>query len=125
MITNWINRWKMRQVVKSLEYATNHGLRKGVLEFAKTLEATSMIAAGGKKDQLLTLQTSKSDLQEFITYMTRLHTMKLGLLLRARIGLAVLIQSNKQVLGEEPEELIAREKARSVSSKDDNVIQLK
>lgn len=121
---NWLSRWRLRRIIAALAHATMHGLRPGVEGFAKSLEATSLMSSHGKKDSEVTIRVTKRELNEFITYITKLHVAKQSLLIRARIGLAVLAMSDKQVLGETPEELIAREKPKAKSSKDDKRIQL-
>jgi hypothetical protein len=122
--SSWLSRWRLRRIIASLAHATNHGLRPGVLAFAKSLEATALMASHGKKDAEVTIRVTRRELESFITYMTKLHVSKQSLLIRARIGLAVLVMSDKQLLGESPEELIAREKPEAKSSKDDRKIQL-
>lgn len=88
------------------------------------MEATALMASHGKKDADVTIRCTRRELNEFITYMTQLHTTKQSLLMRARVGLAVLAMGDEGVLGETPEELIAREKPDAKSSKDEKVIQL-
>lgn len=122
---NFLSRWRLRRIVAALSHATSHGMRPGVEGFAKALEATALMSQYGKKDAEVLIKCTRRELNEFITYMTSLHTAKQSLLIRARIGLAVLFMSDKQVLGEEPEELVKREKTLAKSSKEDNVIQLK
>lgn len=121
----WITRWRMRQIIAALSHATHHGLRPGVQGFAESLEATALMSRDMKKDAVLHIRVTRRELNEFIGYMTQLHTAKQSLLIRARIGLAVLFMSDKQILGEAPEELVAREKMSAKHSKDDNLIQLK
>lgn len=121
---NWLSRWRLRRIVIALTHATNHGMRPGVKGFAEALEATALMAQHAKKDAPVTINVTRRELNEFITYMTKLHVAKQSLLIRARIGLAVLFLSDKTVLGEDPEELVAREKTVAKSSKDDKVIQL-
>ena len=120
----WLSRWRMRQIVAALSHATHHGMRPGVQGFAKSLEATALMSQGMKKDAAVHIKVTRRELNEFIGYMTNLHVAKQSLLIRARIGLAVLCMSDKQILGETPEELVAREKTNTKSSKDDKVIQL-
>jgi hypothetical protein len=121
---NWLTRYRLRTVIAALSTATSHGLRPGVKGFAEALEATALMSQSGKKDAPVTIQCTRRELNEFVSYMTQLHVAKQSLLIRARIGLAVLCMSNKQILGEDPEELIAREKGAVKSSSDDKVIQL-
>lgn len=121
---NWLSRWRMRMIVAALANATNHGMRPGVQGFAKSLEATALMAQDMKKDSPVHIRVTRRELNEFIAYMTKLHVAKQSLLIRARIGLAVLCLSDKQILGEAPEELVAREKTNAKASKDDKVIQL-
>lgn len=122
---NWLTRWRMRHIVMALAHATNQGMRPGVKGFAEALEATALMASHGKKDAPVTIQCTRRELNEFVAYVTKLHIAKQSLLIRARIGLAVLVLGDKQILGEDPAELIAREKKASKHSTDDNVIQLK
>ena len=121
---SFLTRWRMRRIVKTLDYATKQGLRPGVEGFAKALEATALMTQHGKKDMPVTVQCTRRELNEFVSYMTRLHVAKQSLLVRARIGLAVLFMSDKKLLGEAPEDLIAHEKMNTKSSSDDKVIQL-
>jgi len=121
---NWHRRWKLRRIILALDHATNHGLRAGVRNFAQSLEATALMARGSKKAALLTITVEYRDLNEFITYMDKLHCSKLSLLLRARLGLATLAVTDKRILGMTPEELIAQEKPKTKSKNDDNVIQI-
>lgn len=121
----WLSRWRMRRVVAALAHATNHGNRPGVEGFAKALEATALMSSHGKKDADVTIRCTRRELNEFITYITKLHVAKQSLLIRARIGLAMLVLTTEQILGEDPEELIKREKTLAKHSADDRVIQLK
>ena len=121
---NWLSRWRLRRIILALHSATKQGLKPEVMAFAESLEATSMMVQGGKKDAELTISCTRYELDCFISYMTQLHKSKLSLLHRARIGLATLALSDKIVLGETPEELVVREFPKSKSSKDDNRIQL-
>jgi len=120
----WLSRMRMRMIVGALSHATHHGLRPGVEGFAKALEATALMTQYGKKDAAVTIAVTRRELNEFITYVTQLHIAKQSLLTRARIGLAVLCMTDKQILGETPEDLVAREKTNAKSTKDDKVIQL-
>lgn len=122
---NFLTRWRMRRIVAALAHATNHGMRPAVKGFAEALEATALMSQHGKKDAEVTIRCTRRELNEFVTYMTKLHVAKQSLLIRARIGLAVLCMSDKWVLGESPEEVIAKESQTVKHSKDDNVIQLK
>ena len=94
------------------------------MEFAQALEATSMMTRGVslKKDAPVTIECTRTQLDTFISYMTRLHTSKLSLWHRARIGLATLALSDKLALGETPEEFVRRELPKAKSSKDDRMI---
>ena len=123
---NWLSRWRLRRIIAALSYATDYGLRKEVKEFAESLEATSMMTRGisMKKDTPVTINCTRYQLDIFITYMTKLHSSKLSLWHRARIGLATLAMADKNVLGETPEEFVARELPKAKSSKDDRHIQL-
>lgn len=82
------------------------------------------MSQGAKKNAQLTITVEKQQLTEFITYMTRLHSSKLSLWHRARIGLATLMLKDEGVLGEKALEFMEREFPKSKSRKDDNVIQL-
>lgn len=121
---NWLSRWRLRRIIAALSYATDYGLKKEVMDFAKSLEATSLMARGTKKDQELTVLCKREELDCFITYMVRLHSSKLSLWHRARIGLATLALKDKYVLGEDPLEFVAREYPKAKSSLDDKLIQL-
>ena len=120
----WLTRWRMRRIIMALAHATNQGMRPGVKGFAEALEATALMSQHGKKDAPVVIHCTRRELNEFVSYMTNLHVAKQSLLIRARIGLAVLVMSTEQILGEEPEELLAREKMSSKHSSDDKVIQL-
>jgi len=126
MKSNWLSRWRLRRIIAALKHATDYGLKPEVAGFAKSLEATSMMTRGisMKKDTPVTIQCTKDELDVFISYMTRLHSSKLSLWQRARIGLATLALKDKYVLGEEPEDFVAREFPNAKSSKDDKRIQL-
>lgn len=118
---NWLSRWRLRRIMKALSYATDYGLKKDVLEFAQALEATSLLTRGIslKSDTLVAINCTIKQLNMFISYMTRLHTSKLSLWHRARIGLATLAFTDTHALGETPEEFIKRELPKAKSSKDD------
>ena len=121
---NWLNRWRLRRIVRALEYATDYGLKKEVRDFAAAMEATLTMAAGAKTNDELLIQCTKQELGSFITYMARLHTSKESLLLRARIGLATLACKDSGVLGEDPLDFYKRELGKARRSKDDKRIQL-
>lgn len=121
---DWLTRWRLKRIIAALSFATDYGLRAGVVEFAQALEATALMSQSAKKGELLTIQVEKQQLNEFITYMTRLHSSKLSLWHRARIGLATLMLKDANVLGESAMEFMEREFPKSKSKKDDNVIQL-
>lgn len=121
---NWLSRWRLRRIIAALAFATDYGLKKEVMDFASALEATSLMARGTKKEQELTITCKREELDCFITYMTKLHTSKLSLWHRARIGLATLALKDKYVLGEDPMEFVAREFPKAKSSADDKLIQL-
>lgn len=124
-IQHWLARWRLKRIIAALARATDHGLREEVVQFARSLEATEMISRGCKKDQPVMITAEREQLAAFITYMTRLHTSKLSLLLRARIGLATLMVSDKYILGESVDEFIEREFGKAKRSKDDRrIIQL-
>ncbi len=119
---HWLSKWRLKRIIAALAHACNYGLRNEVMEFARSLEATEMMSRGCKNDQLVTITCEREQLAAFITYMTRLHSSKLSLLLRARIGLATLMVSDKYILGEPVEEFIEREFGKAKSSKDDKRI---
>ena len=121
---NWLSRWRLRRIIAALSYATEYGLKKEVTEFASALEATSMMTRGVslKKDTPIIIECTRVQLDVFISYMTRLHTSKLSLWHRARIGLATLALADKCALGETPEEFVKRELPLAKSSKDDRLI---
>ena len=124
-IRHWIAKWRLKRVIAALAHACNYGLREEVMEFARSLEATEMMSRGCKNDQMVTITCEREQLAAFITYMTRLHSSKLSLLLRARIGLATLMVSDRYVLGEPVDEFIEREFGKTKHSKDDNrIVQL-
>ena len=124
--TNWLSRWRLRRIVLALHRATSAGLKPAVVRFAESLEATSMMTRGMsmKKDTPVTITATREELDTFIAYMMHLHSSKLSLLYRAKIGLATLALGDKIVLGETPEEFVKREKPKAKSSKDDKRIQL-
>lgn len=124
-IQDWLSRWRLKRIILALQYATEYGLKKEVLNFANALEATSAMARGTKRDQIVTITCEREELDCFISYMTRLHTSKLSLLHRARIGLATLAVKASHVLGEAPAELVERELPQAKSSAQDRkIIQL-
>lgn len=117
-------RWLLRRVIVALHEATKRGMRPGVVNFAKALEATELMARGQKRDSLLTVTISYQELLEFISYMTDLHRSKLSLIQRAKIGLVTLLISDKKLYGEDPIDFAKREFKASKSSKTDKRIQL-
>lgn len=121
---NWLSRWRLRRILAALSYATDFGLKKEVLEFARSLEAVSMMTRGVslKKDTPVIIECTRTQLDTFISYMTRLHTSKLSLWHRARIGLATLALADRYVLGETPEEFVKRELPKAKSAKDNRLI---
>lgn len=121
---NWLSRWRLRRILAALSFATDFGLKVEVKEFAESLEATSMMTRGSsmKKDTPVTINCTREQLDTFITYMTRLHSSKLSLWHRARIGLATLAITDKLALGETPEEFIRRELPKAKSSASDRLI---
>jgi hypothetical protein len=121
---DYITRWRLRMVCKSLQYQTELGLKKEVLDFAYTLEATLAMCVGQKKTKGVVMQTNKKELMAFINYMTRLHQTKLSLLHRARIGVATLFCKDEKLLGEDPIEFWKRELKQAKSAKEDRRIQL-
>jgi hypothetical protein len=122
---DWLTRWRLKRIIVALQYATGFGLKQEVVNFVHSLEATSTMARGTKRAQQVTITCEREDLDCFISYMTRLHTSKLSLLHRTRIGLTTLVLNAKHVLGEEPMEFMKREFPKSKSSAEDrNIIQL-
>lgn len=119
---HWLNRWRLKRIITALARACNYGLREEVVNFARSLEATEVMSRGCRKDQQITITCERAQLSAFITYMTRLHTSKLSLLLRAKIGLATLMVSDRYVLGEPVDEFIEREFGKVKHSKDDKKI---
>jgi hypothetical protein len=124
-IQDWLTRWRLKRIILALQYATEFGLKQEVGNFANALEATAMMARGTKRDQQVTIICTRTELDVFISYMTRLHTSKLSLLHRARIGLATLAVTASHALGEDPDEFVKRERPQAKSSSDDHkIIQL-
>ena len=124
-LQHWLNKWRLKRIILTLHRATDHGLRPQVVEFARSLEATEVITRGLKKKQTVTITCEREELAAFITYMSRLHTGKLSLILRAKIGLASLAMSDRYVIGEPVDEFIKREFGKVKRSKDDKrIIQL-
>lgn len=121
---NWLSRWRLKRIILALHYATDYGLKTEVHDFAKALEASSLMARGLKKDAEVTIVAEREQLDAFITYMTKLHSSKLSLILRARIGLATLALKDSYVLGDEPIDFVKREYPKTKSAADDKIIQL-
>ena len=121
---NWLSRWRLRRIIAALSFATDYGLKQEVVEFAKAMEATSLMARGAKKDQELVMVCKREELDCFITYIVKLHSSKLSLWHRARIGLATLALKDKYVLGETPLDFVKREFPKAKSSIDDKIIKL-
>lgn len=119
---NALARWRLKRVIKALDYAMDRGLRPAVRNFASSLEATALMTQGHKKDTTVMISVTRAELNEFIHYMTRLHSAKLSLWHRARIGLATLALSDIQVLGEAPQEFVDRELPKAKHAKDDKRI---
>lgn len=123
---NWLARWRLKRIIKALDFACDYGLKETVRDFAKALEATALMAQSHKKDTTVVITATRQELNEFITYMTRLHSSKLSLWHRARIGLATLTLSTEKVLGEPAQEFVDRELPKAKKAKDDNrIIKLK
>lgn len=122
---SWLARWRLRRIVRALEYATGFGLKEEVRDFAAAMEATLTMAGASKKNEELLIKCTKQELGCFITYMARLHASKESLLLRARIGLATLACKDSGVLGEDPLDFYKRELGKARRAKDDRRIQLK
>lgn len=120
----WYLRWKMRRVVLALAMRTSarKGEEDGVYKFAKMLEATHIMSKGLKRHDSLNFNCTRDELDQFIRYMTTLHDSKLSLLIRARIGLATLAMKDKEVLTEEPEQVLKHEYAKSVKGKELSVV---
>lgn len=119
---HWLSKWRLKRIIMALHHATNYGLRPQVVEFARSLEATENMSRGLKNNQMVTITCEREELACFITYMTRLHSSKLSLVLRARIGLASLMVSDRYVLGEPVDEFIGREFGKAKHSRDDKRI---
>lgn len=123
-IKSAILRWKMRRVVMALamRVSARKGEEDGVFRFAKMLEATHTMSKGLKRDDEMTFQCTRDELDQFIRYMTTLHDSRLALLVRARIGLATLAMKDKHVLAEEPKEVLEQEFAKTVKGKELNIV---
>ncbi len=133
-IKHMYRRWMLRRIIAALQYATEHlGLKKEVMSFVGTMEATHSMAGGGKDDQMLTITCTKKELGVFLSYMIQLHNSKLSLLTRARIGLVTLLIDDRKLMpptgnGEtqDPLDFAQQQFDAAKSSKDDNrIIQLK
>ena len=116
---NWLARWRLRRIIVALHHATDHGLKREVQEFARSLEATSMMtrSLSLKKDTPIVVSAELDQLNCFVAYMTRLHQSKLSLLYRARIGLATLAMADEHIIGETPKDFIRKEFPKSKSGK--------
>lgn len=120
----WFYRWKLKRVVAALAMRTSVKAdeRDGVHAFAKMLEATEIMTRGIKKGDNVTMSCTRDELDQFIRYMTTLHDSRLSLLIRARIGLATLYAKPKDMLGEEPEDALKTEVARSLKGKKSQLV---
>jgi hypothetical protein len=122
----------LRRIIRALQIACeHHGLREEVCKFAGVMEATHAMAAGQKKDTMVTLTVTKQELGVFLSYMIQLHNSKLSLLTRARIGLVTLLIDDKLLMPRNPEtgeyqnlaDFAGQQFAQAKSSKDDRRIQ--
>lgn len=123
----WYRRWMLKRIILALKIAVeDHGLKPEVLSFAGALEATNAMSGGAKKDTQITLTTTKQELAVFISYMIQLHSAKLSLLTRARIGLVALLIDDKKLMPNEQDPLdFAQEQFdMATPSKDGRRIQL-
>lgn len=109
----WLNRWRLRRIIKALTEQCNQGTVPLVLDFVKTLEATEIITRGGKKNMLVSMEIERAQLDAFIRYMCSLHDAKLSRIMLARIGLATLITRDERILGAPAREILDEEIKRS------------
>ena len=124
----WYKRWMLRRIIMALREAVEvHGLKKEVVSVATALESTLSMSQGLKKDTMLTVTITKDELALFVGYLIQLHSAKLSLLTRARIGLvALLVQDKKLMPGEvDPVSFAETQFQQAKSSEDDKrIIQL-
>jgi len=109
----WLNRWRLRRIIKALQEQVNQGNNEFVKGFAKNLEATELMSRGSKKDATVSITVTRRELDLFIRYMCSLHDAKLSRIMIARIGLATLILRDDKMLGQPASEVIADEVARA------------
>ena len=124
---NWYRRWMLKRIIMALSIATeHHGLKKEVVAFAGTMEATHSMAAGEKNNAMVTLTCTKKELGVFLSYMIQLHNSKLSLLTRARIGFVSLLIDAKKLMpkGQNPMEFATEQFGGAKRSKDEKRIQL-
>ena len=123
-LKQWFYRWKLRRVVAALAIRTSirPNDTDGVFAFAKMLEATEIMTRGLKKDDEVSLQCTRKELDQFIRYMTTLHDSRLSLLIRARIGLATLTARAEKVLGETPVEVLKTEAAKTLAGRKSSIV---
>ena len=118
----WLSKWRLKRIILALHRATEYGLRPQVVEFARSLEASEAMTRDIKKHEFCTIVCKREDLAAFVTYMSRLHSGKLSLLVRARIGLIALLCKDQYVTGEPVDQFIIREFGKVKRSKDDHRI---
>ena len=124
---NWYRRWLLKRIIMALSIATeHHGLKKEVVAFAGTMEATHSMASGEKNNTLVTLTCTKKELGVFLSYMIQLHNSKLSLLTRARIGLVSLLIDAKKLMprGQDPMQFASEQFGNTKTSKSEKRIQL-
>lgn len=99
-------RWMLRKIIRTLEEKVKYGVSKDVVSFAKSLEATSIMARGTKIDTEVSISCTRRELDSFIRYITIIHDEKLTRLEQARIGLATLILKDQNALGDDPKKVL-------------------
>lgn len=118
----------LRRIVMALREAVEvHGLQPEVCAVAEALEATYGMTLGNKKDSMVTITITKHELGVFLHYLIQLHSSKLSLLTRARIGLVTLLIDDKKLMPQEqdPGEFAQAAFEQSKSAEDDKrIIQL-
>lgn len=113
-IRGFFTKWRMRVIIKTLNDRLQSGMKPDALSFIKTLEATSMMMHGAKRDAEVVLQCSRAELTAFIQYMTQLHDHKSTQLTIARAGLATVLQAEEDALGAPRKAYLLRESARTI-----------
>ena len=124
---NWYRIWMLKRIIMALSIATeHHGLKKEVVSFAGTMEATHSMAAGEKNNAMVTITCTKKQLGVFLSYMIQLHNSKLSLLTRARIGLVSLLVDAKKLMprGQDPMDFASEQFGSAQPAKASKRIQL-